>query len=62
MSKTQVYNYLKIAAIAMIALMALLFNQDNKVNLQTAIVFELIILAVTGIWRIAFHDEIVHGD
>lgn len=62
MPKTQVYNYLQIAAIFMIILMAAMFNADAKADLRTPIIFELIILAVTAVWRIAFHDEIVEGN
>lgn len=61
MSKTQVYNYLQIAAILMVALMACMFNDNNKVNLQTSIVLEAIILTITLVWRIAFSEEIKEG-
>ena len=61
MSKTQVYNYLQIAAILMVALMACAFNADQKANLQTGIVLEAIILAITVVWRIDFSEEIKEG-
>lgn len=61
MSKTQVYNYLQIAAILIVALMACAFNANDKANLEFGIIAEAIILTVTLGWRIFYAQEIKEG-
>lgn len=62
MSKTTVFNYLQIAAIFFVALLAFMFNTNDKVNMETGIALEAIVLAITLVWRVVFHEEITLGE